>query len=287
MIGIPNKLHKAAILIMFVMFTILIWSCYKVFDNTPIEYPIPTKKEYYVVSSEVYDPVLSENESKIISKTGMLPKSIQLHMNAKTNTRIDSIKVEQSKIQQQLDNSLSDIRQETNNIINKTNGWIGFWVAMAALLGIGIPLCSQLLISRELRDDIVQLRSKNDLNRVHKLIAQMRFGIDNKIIDANSGQNFAKYIWSEILTCDEKIVNDLLDNRLSTANRREIQGILVHLCELTTEIKRRTFSKNTRDFDKTIGKIKLIFAQLDGDEVDRKKLQRDVAHLFNKLSFLV
>lgn len=287
MIGIWNNLHKAAILIMFVMFIALIWSCYKVFENTPVEYPIPEKTEYYVISSEVYNPVLSESESKTVSKTGMLPKSVQLSMNAKTNTRIDSIKVEQLKMQKQLDNSLSDIRQETNNIINKTNGWIGFWVAMAALLGVGIPIFSQLLISKELRDDIEQLRSKNELNKVHKLIAQMRFGIDNKIIDANSGQNFAKYIWSEILTCDEKTVNDLLDKNLSTANRREIQGILVHLCELATEIKRRTFSKNTRNFDKAIDKLKLIFAQLDGDEVDRKNLQKDIAHLFNQLSSLV
>lgn len=261
--------------------------CCCVFMNTLTERDIQTKTEYCVVSSGIYDPVFSVSESRSTQKTGKLPSPVQLRINAKTNMRIDSLKIEQANIQKQLDNSLSDIRQETNNIINKTNGWIGFWVAMAALLGVGIPIFSQLLISKELRDDIEQLRSKNELNKVHKLIAQMRFGIDNKIIDANSGQNFAKYIWSEILTCDEKIVNDLLDKKLSTANRREIQGILVHLCELATEIKRRTFSKNTRDFDKAIDKLKLIFAQLDVDEVDRNKMQKDIAHLFNQLSSLV
>lgn len=287
MSGTSNILHKAAIFIMFVMFIIMIWSCYNVFDNTPIEYPVPTKTEYYVVPSEMYNPVLSEEESKFISRTGMLPKSVQMRLNAKTNARIDSIKAEHSKIKEKLDNSLSDIRQETNNIINKTNGWLGFWIAMAALLGIGIPLCSQLLISRELRDDIEQLKRKNEMNKDHMLIAQMRFGIDNKIITAQSGQNFAKHTWSEILSNDEKKINRLLDKRLSTESRREIQGILIQLCELATEFKRRIYAKDIRDFDKPIDKLRLIFIQLDSDAIDRKRLQKDVATLLNQLSSLI
>lgn len=38
-----------------------------------------------------------------------------------------------------LEKSIDDARQETNNIINKVNGWISFWIAMLAFVGGLIP----------------------------------------------------------------------------------------------------------------------------------------------------
>ncbi len=38
-----------------------------------------------------------------------------------------------------LEKSIDDTRQETNNIINKVNGWISFWIAMLAFVGGLIP----------------------------------------------------------------------------------------------------------------------------------------------------
>lgn len=38
-----------------------------------------------------------------------------------------------------LEKSIDDARQETNNIINKVNGWISFWIAMLAFIGGLIP----------------------------------------------------------------------------------------------------------------------------------------------------
>lgn len=282
-----HNIHKAVLLIMFGMFVVLIWSCYKVYDNTPIIYPIPTKKEFCFVSSGMYDPEFSDTESKSIRKNGTLPAPAQLRMNVRTNTRIDSLKIDLAKMQHQLDTCLSDIRQETNNIINKTNGWLGFWIAMAAFLGIGIPICSQLLISRELREDIEELKNKIELNKAHKFVAQMRFGVENKIITAQSGKNFAEYIWSEILANNEKRINCLLEKRLSTASRREIQGILVQLCELATEFKRRIYAQEIRDFDKPIDRLRLIFTQLDSEAIDNKTLQKEITLLFNQLSPLI
>lgn len=257
--------------------------------NTPLEYAIPPKTDSCFVSFGTYNPICTDAESVYVDKTGVLPSSVQLRMNSNTNKRLDSLKIEQKIIQVQLDKSLGDIRQETNNIINKINGWFGFWIAMGVFLGIGIPLCSQILISRELSEDIKKLKNKlerNDL-RAQKLVAQMRFGIDNRIITAQLGQNFARYLWKEILANNERLINDLLDQNLSTDNNREIQGILVQLIELTTELMRRIYNNDNRNLDKYICKLKLIFTKLDNGDIDRKTLQKEVHILFSQLNALM
>lgn len=52
------------------------------------------------------------------------------------------------------ENLLNDLRQESNNIINKWNGWFSFWIALLALLAGVIPLLAQMKVSAENRKDI-------------------------------------------------------------------------------------------------------------------------------------
>lgn len=49
------------------------------------------------------------------------------------------------------ENLLNDLRQESNNIINKWNGWFSFWIALLALLAGIIPLLAQMKVSAENR----------------------------------------------------------------------------------------------------------------------------------------
>lgn len=52
------------------------------------------------------------------------------------------------------ENLLNDLRQESNNIINKWNGWFSFWIALLALLAGIIPLLAQMKVSAENRKSI-------------------------------------------------------------------------------------------------------------------------------------
>ncbi len=47
------------------------------------------------------------------------------------------------------DQLTDDIQQETNNIINKMNGWLGFWMGVMAILGVFVPIALQLKLYRE------------------------------------------------------------------------------------------------------------------------------------------
>lgn len=64
---------------------------------------------------------------------------------------IDSFHMQHTK---NYENLLNDLRQESNNIINKWNGWFSFWIALLALLAGIIPLLAQIKVSAENRKDI-------------------------------------------------------------------------------------------------------------------------------------
>lgn len=66
------------------------------------------------------------------------------------------------------DQLTDDIRQETNNMINKMNGWLGFWMGVMAILGVFVPIALQLKLYRENRDYDTKLRQdyKDELNRL-------------------------------------------------------------------------------------------------------------------------
>lgn len=55
---------------------------------------------------------------------------------------------------------VDDIRQETNNIINKMNGWLGFWMGVMAILGVFVPIALQFKLYRESRDQDAKLRQE-------------------------------------------------------------------------------------------------------------------------------
>lgn len=44
---------------------------------------------------------------------------------------------------------LDDLRQETNNVINKQNGWLSFWLAILALIGGLLPFAIQMKVQKD------------------------------------------------------------------------------------------------------------------------------------------
>lgn len=51
-----------------------------------------------------------------------------------------------------------DIRQETNNIVNKMNAWLAFWIAALAFVGVIIPIALQFKLYREEKDKAREFR---------------------------------------------------------------------------------------------------------------------------------
>lgn len=79
-------------------------------------------------------------------------------------------------IQRQAD-LINDIRQETNNIIDKFNAWLAFWLAVMALLGVVVPIALQYRLGinqkeelereeNRLRDCTVKIEREGDSNKI-------------------------------------------------------------------------------------------------------------------------
>lgn len=84
----------------------------------------------------------------------------------------DILKVRESQklLIMRQDQLIDDVRQETNNIINKMNGWLGFWMGVMAILGVFVPIALQLKLYRENRDTEERLRKecKEELTHLRK-----------------------------------------------------------------------------------------------------------------------
>lgn len=75
-------------------------------------------------------------------------------------SEISKIQKTQKILLMRQDQLTDDIRQETNNIINKMNGWLGFWMAVMAILGVFVPIALQIKLYRENRDSDERLKQE-------------------------------------------------------------------------------------------------------------------------------
>lgn len=63
-------------------------------------------------------------------------------------------------MERQHSNLIADLRQETNSNIDKMNAWLGFWIAILAVLCAIIPILIQYRIYRESRDKQRELHNQ-------------------------------------------------------------------------------------------------------------------------------
>lgn len=71
--------------------------------------------------------------------------------------QFDAVFAKIAQIEKSQDTVLSDIRQESNNIINKFNGWIAFWIALLAIFGGALPIIIQYIQSRKTRIEVNEM----------------------------------------------------------------------------------------------------------------------------------
>lgn len=62
-------------------------------------------------------------------------------LNNNDRLELDSLKqILQKSKKEEYAEGINDVRQETNNIINKINGWLSFWLAILTLIGGVLPV---------------------------------------------------------------------------------------------------------------------------------------------------
>lgn len=122
-----------------VLLLICIYQCY-----LTVEYRTELKPYKYASSVLIQDSVSTIHIRKVTdaSVSERLDSISLCHA-----IRMDSLSNALSKMEHDFinhqENTLNDFRQETNNIINKLNGWFSFWIAILAILGGLLPLIIQ------------------------------------------------------------------------------------------------------------------------------------------------
>ena len=79
---------------------------------------------------------------------------------------------------------LDDLRQETNNVINKQNGWFSFWLGILALVGALLPFVIQLKLQHDQKqrvdtelNKIIQLRDEQEKAMLYSDITKLSFAL--------------------------------------------------------------------------------------------------------------
>lgn len=121
---------------------------------------------------------------------------------------------------------IDDVRQETNNIINKVNGWLGFWIAVLALVGGIVPIVIQFVYMHGKNKDFDKL-SAQVTNEFETIKTEFQ---DIKNNNENEQSNFKVIINANRLCTYVNTICVNLDNRLmaDTSIRKSLQKYLAN-----------------------------------------------------------
>jgi len=193
------------IVLAIILFSFLLWSL--ILGARQIEVP---KREMQLVNFE-YEP----------DSNGIVVDSATLRTLV---VAIDSINDRQINW---YDNYLSDLRQESNNIINKHNGWLGFWIALLAIVMGILPFFFNLKMEnryekemnewKEHCNNLIQEKTKECQNRVDEIKKQLEK--EHEKLDCLSVQSTAislRNIADKRLFYDQANKEDLWTDLLKT-----------------------------------------------------------------------
>lgn len=201
----------------------------------------------------------------------------------------------QVEILQKYDQELIlDIRQETNNAIEKTNGWLAFWIATSCLVCMVVPLLVQLISTASYKKDLnaaqeefnrrfesIKTQLDKELARIKLLqnYAMIQRGLETKLLTPLDGTNsiLAK-LWEECMEHTQKEMQSIVNKNevLSCEEREELVRLLIQMYAYVSEIDAST----THHYSRTIGNIRDIIQRLynrltNNEILDSRQLKRE------------
>lgn len=112
-----------------------------------------------------------------------------------TKDDLQNIVKGQELVIERQDALVQDLRQESNNLINKMNGWLAFWIGIIALLGVFIPIAMQFKLSHESQEE-QKIRSREfemQKEELHKTKKDLKEKIDDNLKRFNADIKAMEY----------------------------------------------------------------------------------------------
>lgn len=162
---------------------------------------------------------------------------------AKPLTKGDMLRILKSQelVLDRQDVLVDDVRQETNNLINKMNGWLGFWIGIVALVGVFVPVALQFKLYRESKEKEKELSDKitNALDSFRTdLECQEReiLGRVREVTFTTLVRNFQNVFECPVAQVQESR-NHILQEILSRIKTRVEENIRLYCCHINTNEK--------------------------------------------------
>ena len=114
---------------------------------------------------------------------------------------------------------LDDLRQETNNVINKQNGWFSFWLGILALVGALLPFVIQLKLQHDQKqrvdtelNKIIQLRDEQEKAMLYSDITKLSFALISCKENKWSKDDYDRdHFWDDMLHEKRKKTSRFID----------------------------------------------------------------------------
>lgn len=164
-----------------------------------------------------YDSLFAQNSKEILEQLNRLnditpinnlvsgEKDNQLkRFIQKKDSILSYVVANQLTIMKRQDDLINDIRQETNNNLDKINSMLTFWIGMLSLLGIFIPIALQFKLVNSSKYELERIRSESDslqvkLDRMNERISFINNL--NAIQNAILNKTFAETINEPVISC--------------------------------------------------------------------------------------
>lgn len=180
------------------------------------------------------------------------------------DSAIAAIYASQITIVESQDNLINDLRQETNNNIDKINALISFWVGIMGLLGVFVPLILQFRLhytDKKLRDELdekqMRLESLLSINRLNSFRIIAEHGIKQECSDRG---NVMQKLWEQSNDDLEKMINYCFTDKQNENDetRLNLVNSLVHILVTVSRVKTFLHIKHRRRIDQISDKLNTL-----------------------------
>lgn len=232
--------------------------------------------QYHSVRSEEskeYDACFIETSKGILEELAKIKES------NRPDSVLEAVVASQIMILKRQDDLVNDIRQETNNNLEKTHALLSFWVGVMALLGILVPLLLQFKLRHNAEMEIEKIKeechkligrieeSKKDLDYLNdKLRSQdclnelsvVRIDSEYRLLpEMGYSQGVLRRIWAQAMDNFHTLVGLLFEHEKDCERTHiELIGYMVHISAALSIVARGTARGRYRSVRWCIGRIR-------------------------------
>lgn len=317
------------LLVSIAIIVVLIVSCIIFHDS--VKYPSRTEKVYaddtwmahrkqlYTALEKIQQEIdnqakhPSHTDSKRVNNTNNQNDTTLISLQGsvrKINNSLQQIYIDQDRIISQQEVLLNDVRQETNNFINKANGLISIWIGIFALFGILLPIIWQFRLRKEYKqaeedlnnkidkslenatDEIEKAKREKEKAELNNLTRVLEVCNDYRMIPNHTATLHApiqNYFWYQVLKISGRIIEESFDdeNHLISEKKEELLETLLLLFSIVRNYNIGPSPHRKREYDQAIDRLrKEIYELCSNTTLSNTNYLNELKDLLNNLSEL-